>query len=110
MGRSSDQVQALYLMHREDGLYKIGISVDPHGRKATLQSQLKTFGFPQRVDLLGYAHTPVASRLEKWLHGKYRQYWSSGEWFSLPKTEAVEVLLLLRRIRDTSYNSTDKHP
>lgn len=89
------QMQALYLMRREDGLWKIGISGAPYKRASQIHSQLKTLGFPMGIEVVAFEYGPNAAKLEKMLHAKYDRYREHGEYFGLPATEVEYVLNLI---------------
>ena len=80
----------LYIIENVDnGLVKIGYSLDPHRRCASLQTGSSAE--------LRVAHTVAVAEdrarlLEQQMHRDVGPYRVRGEWFSVPLTQAVALL------------------
>lgn len=76
-----DNIQKLYLMENELGRYKIGISVNPEGRRTTIEMASGV-----SVKLLHTWDCILAESLEKVLHRKLKEHHFKGEWFCTDKS------------------------
>jgi hypothetical protein len=78
----------LYVMGREDGPVKIGISNHPYGRAFSLQT-----GCPFKIEVLctrkakNRAHALYHEAL---LHDAFKEYRAHGEWFDIEAELVVE--------------------
>ena len=85
--RSND----LYLMkNKRNGLYKIGISIDPSNREKTLQAQEPEIKMVKSWD-------GQASK-EKWWHNHFKEYRVRGEWFELT---SQQIRFMIYKMNDT---------
>jgi hypothetical protein len=82
---------ALYLIkNKRNGLYKIGISVNPTIREKTLQSQ------EPELEAVKVWHGQAL--MEKWWHNHFKQYRVRGEWFSLT---SHQIRFMIHKMNDT---------
>ena len=80
----------IYVIGREGGPVKIGVSVQPHGRVIELQT-----GCPFPLKLF-YAH-PIATRAEAMqheamIHRVYEENRLVGEWFDICEEQGQEAI------------------
>lgn len=81
-------VTCLYVIGREGGPVKVGVSSQPSGRLAALQ-----IGCPFRLSLLHSEPIPnreLALRLEADFHAVYAEDRLIGEWFNLDRELAID--------------------
>lgn len=82
--RMQKECRVYFIREGIDGPVKIGSSVNPKGRIATLQT-----ANPTPLFLLG--HIPGDERLEKILHNRFRPFRKSHEWFH-PVPEVLDYI------------------
>ena len=72
----------IYLIWQDHtSLYKIGMAANPAKRLKDLQT-----GHSNKLHLIANMECQDAIRKESYLHRKYSQYRTNGEWFSFPPT------------------------
>ena len=76
-----------YLMKDSSGLYKIGCSLDPHGRLESMKTGNAT------IELV----CVIKENIEKQLHIKYAAKRVKGEWFKLSKKDVEEIIELSKK-------------
>jgi len=70
----------VYLIENGEGLYKVGrTKLDVSERIRQLQT-----GSPYQLEFVAECLVNHPSKVEAYLHRKYRQFHVSGEWFALP--------------------------
>jgi hypothetical protein len=87
----------VYLLQDEQAATKIGISADPRGRIASLQT-----GHPQPLRLLKAIRcrtTADARAVERDLHIHFERQRMNGEWFDLSDRQVRRAITLARRWR-----------
>lgn len=85
--RAVSRVREVYFVQAETlGLIKIGVTNDTARRLGSLQ----TFS-PDRLKLLGLMICPARGSLEAWLHNRFADARSHGEWFN-PTPALVEFI------------------
>lgn len=77
----------LYLIKADNGLTKIGISNNTEQRFNQLQA-----ASPCKLELLFTIEKSRVHSVEKFLHSKYKQFWSHGEWFNLSDYVIEEII------------------
>lgn len=82
MNPKAKKTQRTYIMiDKNTGYYKIGKSMNPKFREKTIQSEKPT------VELLVIFENDI----EKLLHEKYKAKRVRGEWFSLAKSDLIDI-------------------
>lgn len=83
---------------------KIGISSNVDRRATSIRT-----GFPYRVDIIKRWQTPFAREIEGTAHELLKDYWQSGEWFTVPPRVATVLVnaLVDRRPRTRCPKSFD---
>jgi len=84
--RKQRKSSIVYLVRAENGLVKIGKTVDIVSRFASLNS-----GSPLALRLITICRTPFAGDLEKHLHTSYKHKRVRGEWFSLSEEDIISI-------------------
>ncbi|MFW2380926.1 MAG: GIY-YIG nuclease family protein [Acidimicrobiales bacterium] len=87
----------VYLLQDEQAATKIGISGDPRGRVASLQT-----GHPEPLRLvkaIGCRTTADARAVERDLHIHFERHRMNGEWFDLSDRQVRRAIKLARRWR-----------
>lgn len=77
----------VYVMQRDDGKVKIGISRDPDRRLSDIGAAQ-----PDAVKLIVKVRVAAPAQVERFLHGLFRRHRVSGEWFLLDPRRVVHVL------------------
>lgn len=77
----------LYFIRAENGLIKIGVSVDPENRLRQLQT-----GSSTRLELLDTIETENSNLLESKLHKEFAKYRIHGEWFNISR-DTIQYLV-----------------
>ena len=80
----------LYVIGADDGPVKIGISNNPVGRLAAIQT-----GCPFKVSLWFVRALPTRDRAvmhERAIHNDYRSHRTSGEWFDFDVDQGIEAI------------------
>lgn len=85
----------VYLIRAENGLIKIGKSMDVERRFRTLVSLS-----PVELELLCYFDTLFGDELEEELHAIYEEKRVRGEWFALTKSDVEDII---RRYGPANY-------
>ncbi|MGI9610385.1 MAG: GIY-YIG nuclease family protein [Acidimicrobiia bacterium] len=87
----------VYLLQDEQAATKIGISGDPRGRIASLQT-----GHPEPLRLvkaIGCRNAGAARAVERDLHIHFERHRMNGEWFDLSDRQVRRAIKLARRWR-----------
>lgn len=81
----------IYVVKREDGLVKIGVSRDPENRIRTLEMQ---GGF---TSVAQYSSLPYlnAFQIESAIHDQLKEFRAKGEWFAISYEVAIECVVRL---------------
>jgi hypothetical protein len=78
-----ERMGAIYVIRIGDR-YKIGLSLNPEQRIASMQ-------LPAKPDVVLIFRTSKAAELERTLHTKYAAHREHGEWFLLQKPQIAEI-------------------
>jgi len=89
-GRSSSNIDYIYLMSHTNGLTKIGKSVDPRARERTLQAE------DPRLEMIFYH--PSWDGLERKLHSIFADLRIRGEWFKLEDRHIDWIMFFVKAI------------
>jgi hypothetical protein len=81
-------MKCVYIMQRQDGAVKIGISEDPQSRRQTVQAEV---GQPVQLCIWSYAR-PDARRIEALSHKILVESHAYGEWFWVTVREAQAAI------------------
>ena len=84
---AKQQENYIYLMRHQNGLVKIGKSVNPKARERTLQAE------DPRLEMFYVAKKP--ERYERRLHQMFKEHRVRGEWFSLTDRQVQLVMFFL---------------
>ena len=80
-----------YVYFMEDGEYiKIGVSTDPTSRLRQIQT-----GNPRPIGVWlawGYCSAKNAFQTEAWLHARFADKQTIGEWFKLDKADRANII------------------
>jgi hypothetical protein len=86
-----NSINDLYLIkNKRNGLYKIGVSVDPLNREKTLQSQ------EPEIEMVKNWHGRAST--ERWWHNNFKEHRIRGEWFELTPQQ---VRFMIHKMNDT---------
>ena len=77
----------VYLIQAENGLVKIGKTVDIRARLKSLD-----WASPLKLKLLGVIRSQFADEIEDELHAEFQDVRIRGEWFALDEDDVVDIL------------------
>lgn len=83
----------VYLIHANDGKYKIGSAKVPENRIKQLQT-----GNTEKLTIVGKYLTKNYSQVEKAMHRSYNHALLQGEWFNLSIEDEVEFTNKCKKI------------